>query len=478
MDFHIDRSCGTPAYQQLYTQIALAIESGAIAAGETLPKIREMAAELHIARNTVEAAYKQLALEGFAKGRRGTGYIVENLDFSVLDGRQQDGDEQALIAQSELTRRRNPLGDDHGCHFDFCYGNRDRSMLPMAMLKTLADRALSGPTSGDVARYIDPYGLDSLREQIAYHLQKTRDIRCVPEQIILQPGTQVALSNIASIFDQKERIVAMEDPGYAAARRALKRAHCAIRPVPVHAGKKTFLSALRLSEARLALVTPSNQFPLGFIMSLSTRLKLIEWAKERDAYIIEDDYCCEYRYRSRPAPALRSIDPQRTIYLGTMSKILSPSVRISYIVLPAELLSRWNHAHFGVYCPLPWLDQEMLRSFMASDAWKRYMHTTVNMYRHKHDLLVRCLKKELGDELRIFGEDAGLHLLIEDPFERSQEELIHLALKKEVRVYPTEDYWASPVHPMKSLILVGFSGIASEKIPEGIRRLADAWRIH
>lgn len=472
---HINKDRRVPAYRQLYVQISTAIEYGEIPAGATLPKIRDLATKLGIARNTVEAAYKQLALEGYAKGRRGIGYIVEDLDFSVLEAEPPAPDSRKLIEQSETARTHDPLGSSLGCRFDFCYGNRRLDMLPIAGLKALADHALSGPASEDAARYIDSFGLHGLREQIARHLYSTRGIRCAPEQIILRPGTQVALSDLVRIFDETERVVAMEDPGYDAARYAFERAHCTIKPIPTHRGDAAFLAELGRSNARLAMVTPSNQFPLGFIMSLSTRLKLVEWAKDNEAYIIEDDYCCEYRYRSSPAPALRSIDAHRTIYLGTMSKILSPSLRISYIVLPVELLSLWNAAHAGEHCPLAWLDQEMLRAFMASDAWNRYVHATKNMYQRQHDQLVRCLRKEMGERIRIFGEDAGLHLLIEDTLGRSQEELIQLAFGNDVRVYPTDQYWASTPHPLKSLVLVGFSGIAYELIPEGVNRLAAAW---
>ncbi|MCI9130191.1 MAG: PLP-dependent aminotransferase family protein [Eggerthellaceae bacterium] len=476
MDIKIDRSAPTPAYRQLYEQVSSAIESGELKAGDRLPHIRELAAALGIARNTVEAAYKQLAVEGFAKGRRGLGYIVEELDFSVLDPEPANADAAVLIRESEEQRNRDPLGGAHGMAFDFCYGNRSVEMLPMHALRGLADAVLSDACQAEAARYMDPFGHLGLRKQIVRHLRETRGIRCVPEQVILQPGTQVALSKIASILPQSERIVAMEDPGYNAARYAFQRAGCAIRPIPVHAGQRAFLDALHASDARMAMVTPSNQFPLGFIMPLSTRLKLIEWAKGAGAYLIEDDYCCEYRYRSSPSPALRSIDEHRTIYLGTMSKILTPSVRISYLVLPPELLERWNAVHSDDYCALAWFDQALLEAFMASDAWRRYTHSTVRAYQLSHDALLGALEREMGSRITIYGKDAGLHLLVEDALGRSQEELVELAKGAGVRVYPTEQYWAHEKHPMKSLILIGFSGIARDRIPEGIRRLAAAWR--
>lgn len=156
------------------------------------------------------------------------------------------------------------------------------------------------------------------------------------------------------------------------------------------------IERLQNSDAKLVVATPSNQFPLGFVMSLSMRLKLIDWARKKDAYIIEDDYCCEFRYESSPSSALRAIDKDNTIYLGTMSKILTPAIRISYIILPAALLERWNKRFPSDLCAVPWLEQEMLRLFLESNTWDRYERSTVNTYRKRHDILAVIIEKRDG----------------------------------------------------------------------------------
>ncbi len=473
--FQIDRTIKTPAYRQLYFQISRAIEEGEIPAGTILPKIRDLSSDLGIARNTVEAAYKQLGLEGYAKGHRGIGYVVEKLDLSVFDSNASKQADSLLIKDSERTRNVFPLGNDMECEYDFAYGNKDLGLLPMETMRIMADKAFRSADAKAASLYMDPFGLYTLRKAIARYVYKKRDIQCVPEQVIIQPGTQSALRKLALLFNEENACVAIENPGYNVAREAFIEKQYQLVPLPVYKDESNVIKRLLESDAKLAFVTPSNQFPLGFVMPLSMRLKLIDWARKRNAYLIEDDYCCEFRYKSNPSPALRSIDKDNTIYLGTMSKILTPAIRISYIIMPAGLLKRWNERFPDDLCAVPWLEQEMLRLFLESNVWDRYERSTVNAYKKKHDTLVCSLKSKMGNMVRILDEGAGLHLLVIDKRERTQDELIDLALRKSVRVYPTEHYWAKNPHPMNSAILIGFSKIEKERIPKGIHQLAQAW---
>lgn len=474
LDIVIDREAAEPAYRQIYQQIRSQIASGAIAAGATLPQIRRLAKELGVARNTVESAYRQLNLEGYAYGKRGVGYLVEDLDFSIAEPRSQQV-ESSRLTSTAFRRHSSPLGDDLGCAYDFSYGNRDERSLPIALIKSFADEALTGADLSGAATYIDPFGLPALRTCIAKRLNATREMHCVPEQIVLQPGTQSALHAILSLFPQGERRVAMENPGYDAARSVFQDRASHVTPIAAYRNRNVFLRDLEDSDARMVFLTPSNQFPLGDIMPLAVRLKVIEWAKKSDAYIIEDDYCCEFRYGSSVIPSLHSLCPSRVIYLGTMSKILTPAIRLTYVVLPPNLIKHWDEAHRYRFCALPWLDQEVLRLFMESDEWSRYERATVNGYRKRHDLLMACIQKEMGDNVRVLGANAGLHILLGDNEKRDQNELINLARDNDVRVYGTDRYWMGTSRPMRNYVLVGFSQISDERIPEGICRLAGAW---
>lgn len=470
----IDHESTTPAYRQIYQQIRESIETGEMPAGTKLPKIRELASELGIARNTVEAAYKQLGLEGYAKGKRGVGYVVEDLDFSIADSKSEQKEANSA-SRANYSRHVNPLGDSFGCRYDFSYGNRDPQSVPLALIKVFADRALGEHDPAGSSTYIDPFGLPELRKCLAEHVNETREMHCVPENVIVQPGTQSALNSIISLFPYEERRIAMENPGYDAARLVFEERASHLSVIPTYRGMNALLRGLEESEARLVFFTPSNQFPLGYIMPLATRLKIIDWAKRTDSYIIEDDYCCEYRYGSSPIPSLHSLCPSRVIYMGTMSKIFTPAIRLSYVVLPSKLAERWDEVHRYRFCEVPWLDQEMLRLFMESPDWKRYEHSTFNLYRKRHDLLIASIQKEMGDKVTMVGTDAGLHILLGDNEKRDQRELISLAREQDVRVYETDRYWLGKARPMSNFVLVGFSSMQEKDIPEGIRRLAKAW---
>ena len=322
-----------------------------------------------------------------------------------------------------------------------------------------------------------------LRREIARRVHATRGVNCDPEQVVIQPGTQAALGNLLDLFDVKHDRVALENPGYDGAAAVFCNRGFRINPLPLsanpsEASQETYIEALRASKAKLLFCTPSNQFPIGITMPLSMRVRLIEWAASNDGYIFEDDYCREFRYGERPIPSLQSLDTRnRVIYMGTFSKVLSPALRMSYIILPPQLLDRWREKFARHYCPVPWLSQKVLYLFIKEGHWDRYTRSTMTAYHKRHDLLMECLRREMGDKIEIFGGVAGLHLLVATHDGRSETELITAAEKHGVRVYPTSGYWLKghETDPCGRCVLIGFSSIEPELIPEGIHRLAEAW---
>lgn len=472
LSLSIDSDAPVPAYRQLYLEIRKQIENGAVEPGTRLTPIRTLADGLGIARNTVETAYKQLKTEGYIKSKRGSGYVVEDLDFSVIAAGK---DEPATM--NAACEDRNPLGDTFGCAFDFSYGNRSVDGFPVASWRSHANTVLSDACARGINSYTDPFGNPRLREQLAAWLAETRGCHCTPEQIVIQPGTQPALRNISLLLGGGKCRVAFEDPGYDGARLAFESMGCNIVPVSVYDGHDAFLERIGKSRAKLAFVTPASQFPLGRTMPIGMRLRFIDWAVRHDAYIIEDDYCCEYRYDgAQPLPSLQSLDThERVIYMGTVSKVLSPALRITYLILPPALVSRWNEVFPRDFCSVPWLEQEVLARYMATEQWRQYVRRTVNLYHNRHDLLIDCLNKEFGDKLDVVGEQTGLHVLAGLDDGRSAAELIELARKESVRVYGTDGYWAVREHPMRDYVLIGFSSIPNGLIEGGISALRRAW---
>lgn len=460
---HLDENSATPFYQQLFDQIRESIESGAYPQGSKLPSIRGLAANLGCARNTVETAYHLLAQEGYVESRPGSGYIVQNVAYLHHDAAPA---EPAAVLGRPLKSTR----------YDFTYGNLEAGTFPAAAWRAITDDILLSVESVGCDAYNSPFGEAGLREAIAWRLTTQRGIDCTPGQIVVQGGTQASVQNLLALFDAATDIVAMEEPGYDGVRTVIERSRFRVAPCPVAQGDGVFLDALYASGARLAYLTPSSQFPTCQVMPVDVREQVLKWAERTDAYILEDDYCRDFRYRERSLPPLASMDTQgRVIYMGTFSKSLSPALRINYLELPEPLLAFWKLHYGNSYSPVPWLNQQVLARFMADGSWDRHVRRVQAKNRRKYETLTRVLRETMGNEVDILENGTGLHLLVRVRDGRSQEDLIHAAREADVKVYGTQKYWANPAHTPDSTVLVGFSAIPEEDIEPGIRALAKAW---
>lgn len=241
-------------------------------------------------------------------------------------------------------------------------------------------------------------------------------------------------------------------------------------------GYDAFLEDLEASGARLVYLTPSSQFPTCRIMPTDIRERVLDWAERTDAYILEDDYCRDFRYRERSLPPLASMDTRgRVIYMGTFSKSLSPALRMNYLVLPEPLLARWRELFANSYSPVPWLNQKVLARFMTDGSWDRHLRRVQAKNRRKYDALTAALRECMGERVEVLECGTGLHLLVRVRDGRGQDELIAAAAAADVAVYPTKKYWADPAHRPGGIVLVGFSSIREEDIRPGIEALARAW---
>lgn len=327
---HLDEHSDTPFYRQLEAQLREGIESGTYPTGSRLPSIRGLAADLGCARNTVEQAYHLLVQEGYVASRPGSGYVVQNVTYL-----QPDASAPSCAVLLGGPRRK--------ARYDFTYGNLEPGTFPAAAWRAITDGILLSVEAAGCDAYNDPFGEESLRAAIAWRLVTQRDIDCTPEQIVVQGGTQTSVQNLLTLFDAARDTVAMEDPGYDGVRSVIERARFAIKPCRVTDDVRVFLSDLESSGARLAYLTPSSQFPTCRIMPTDVRERVLAWAEDADAYILEDDYCRDFRYRERSLAPLASMDDRgRVIYMGTFSKSLSPALRMNYLVLPTPLLKRWR----------------------------------------------------------------------------------------------------------------------------------------
>jgi GntR family transcriptional regulator/MocR family aminotransferase len=301
-------------------------------------------------------------------------------------------------------------------------------------------------------------------------------VRCFPEQVIIQAGTQVSIQNLVQLFDPAVDAVAMEEPGYDKIRVVFEQARFKVIACPTYEGVPLFMRSLAASAAKLCFVTPSNQFPTGAILPMQARLRLLEWAHATDAYVLEDDYCREFRYNAHPVPSLKSLDTNhRVIYMGTFSKTLSPALRVSYLILPPELLKCWNNHFSMINSAVPWLSQVVLRRFIEQGHYEKLIRRALTRNKQKYETLIAALNKHLGNRVELTDNGAGLHILVKVRDGRSQQELVHLAEEAGVGVYETSPYWMSASPAQENHILIGFSSIRKEDIEPGIQALAKAW---
>ncbi|MBQ9044058.1 MAG: PLP-dependent aminotransferase family protein [Eggerthellaceae bacterium] len=474
---HLDEAAEAPLYQQIYEQIRDAVTSGRLTQGDRLVSIRKLSADLGVSHTTVEQAYLQLATEGFVANVPRSGYIVEHVDADYF--RLERPSSEAEVRELAQTRDREAFFAENRSggevRYDFSYANLQPDSFPVRTWCQLLDEVLYARTSPEFARYSYTDEVCSLQAELAGLLSRTRGVSCAPEQVVVQSGTGEALTMLLQLFDRTTDVVGMEDPGYATVHEVARRQGFQMVPLPTGQGVEAFLAAVEEKRPKIVFNTPSHQFPTGLLLPLDARTRLLRWAEENDAYIIEDDSCNEFRYSTRPIPSLQSLDAfGRVIYLCNVSKVLSPSLRVSYAVLPPKLLERYwdlfNYAHPSV----PWLDQEVLARFIAQGHWDAHVRKVAKGNHRRHDELLRCLNAEMGDMLDITGTDTGMHLYVTVRNGMDERQLVESALAQGAKVYGTARM-RFPGSTLSSSVMIGFSAIAFDDIAPGVAALARAW---
>lgn len=467
----IDKTNPTPLYQQLYDSAKQSIMDGGFQAGEQLPSIRYLMNELGVSRNTVTSAYRQLCAEGYVSARRCSGYTVNDLTIDIL---QDSASFNELPSNQQTTVL--PENPRRSWKYDFYYGNLLQGSFPADDWRRIINGILYAPVAAEMTSYGNNHGERGLREEIARYLYRSRGVHCVPEQIVLTSGTQQSIAQILSLFDPAQHVFGMENPGYDGARLVVEHAGFTVCPLRTSCGADAFLEDVASSSAKLIYTTPSHQMPIGTMMNIQTRTKLLELAAESNIFILEDDYDSEFRFGTRPIPSLQSIDCwERVIYMGTFSKILSPALRLSYIVLPPKLLGAYKKKFSHCFCTVPWLEQETLRQFMAEGLWDRHVRSIVRSVRARHMHLISCIKHEMGEHVEIIGGCAGLHLLLKVSNGMTQEELAEAAARRDVNICSTRQYWMDPSKSPDDTVLLGYSSASISVIEEGIAQLVKAW---
>lgn len=481
----LDEHAGEPLYRQIYAQLRDEILQGALPPGAKLPPTRSLAEAHGIGRVTAIQAYDQLEAEGYVEARRGAGTFVASDLPATGDEREEEKHGDFVPALSEWGRRvrafgdRYTVGDDalgSHAHFDidFGFGRSFPHIFPYDVWRRLLARYLS-TDDAMLSRYGSVAGFQPLREAIAEYVQRLRGVRCTTEQVVVVNGVQQALDLLARLLLDEGEEVLVETPGYGDAF-ALFRVHGArLRALPVDEEGFPVEAIPAGSKARLAFVTPAHQFPKGGAMPLARRLTLLQWAREADALVIEDDYDGALRYEERPLAALQGLDEEgRVIYLGTFSKVLFPALRLGYVVLPRPLLQPFVRGKGIVDRGAPTLTQAAVADFITEGHFERHLRRLRKAYGERRESLIAALEERIPGDIHFSREPAGLHVMLYLDPACNEKEVVKRAAAAGVRVYPGAAYHLER-HPRPS-VLLGFSGLRPDEIVEGVQRLANVLR--
>ena len=460
--FVLDNKINIPLYIQLYQQFREKILNGDFKPGSKLPPSRKLCNDLRISRNTVDMTYHQLYSEGYIISKPRNGYYVENLDFSSIHATKE----------TFYTKPTQPDSNDTLIQYDFKYGKLSEADLPIRQWQKLTNKCLRD-FKDELTSYGPTFGEPGLREEILKYLQYYRGVKCTRDQIFIGAGVHYCLGMLCQLI-RDTTTVAMEEPGYHITRSTFENHGFNVKPIALDSYGLN-VKELNFTDAKAVYVTPSHQYPLGIIMPISRRLELIEWAIQNDSIIIEDDYSCHLRYNTKPVQSLQSLCSDKVIYIGSFSKFLFPTLRLSYMIIPECMIDKFTRMFNGYPSSVPFIIQKTVELFMQEGHWESYLRKTNRLQKKKHDTLVESLKKEFGNKISIYGMNAGLHLLVQVKWTMTEKELIDRAYKVGVKVYPTSKFWKHPKNDLNGAVVLGFGGIPLDQIDPAVRLLHKAW---
>lgn len=458
-----------PLYEQIYNQIKLDIINGYLSPNERILGTRTLARMLDISRNTVDRAYLQLTLEGYIESRKNAGFYVLELPKVFYTERKQILFDKRNIDE-ELLNRENIIYDlTNSSHTSNLFPKKEWKRHYIAALDQLelAEKLSSLQLfQGDIA----------LRKEISRYLERIRGVVCHPRQIIITSGLQQSLDYLCQ-FLGKSKNVLMEEPSYPKAREIFVKNSWNISTEKVDNKGLDICNFSNEINIDMIYTTPSHQFPLGMIMPISRRQKLLEFAEQNDSFIIEDDYDSELRYYEKPVPALKSIDyPDRVIYLGTFSKILSPSFRMSYIVLPEQFTEDFLERFKMHNSTVNLINQIALANVLSSGDYDRLVRKMNHIFKKRYEAFQNGFDS-FKVPIKVSHNVSGQYFLVNFPKKINQYEMIKRALDVGVKVYDTMQFWQEEAECPHEHLFLGFSKIELENIPDCIERLKKAWDI-
>lgn len=430
-------------YIQIYEYFKNEIINGTYKAHTKLPSKRNLAKEYKISLNTVDNAYSKLIEEGFIYSKERQGFFVSDVgELYILDNKP-------IYIKTE----------NENIDYDFSYSGVSEE-FPYKIFKKISSNIFDNK---DVLEKVEYQGYLPLRIQIAEYLNKSRGFRTDASQIVISSGSEYLFQIIFKLISGKFGI---EDPGYSMLSNIMDTNDIKYNLISVDENGMD-LKKLKKSDSDFCVLTPAHQFPTGVIMNMQRRVELLNMKKIK--YIIEDDYDSEFKYSKRPVPALKSIDiNDKVIYIGSFSKSISPSFRVSFMVLPFDLVEKYNKIFKYFICPVSIMVQKMLTTFIESGEFEKHLNRMRKIYSKKRQLLIDMLSER--KDITIRGADAGLHLVLEYPKYYNEEDIVKKAKEKKIKVYGLSSYGTKREIPS---ILLGFATLSDEKLRDGIKLLLE-----
>jgi GntR family transcriptional regulator/MocR family aminotransferase len=471
-----------PAHRRVFEIIRLAILSHQLQGGSKLPSSRTLAAEINCSRNTVIAAYEQLLAEGYVEARIGSGTVVaDTLPNFMSDSLSLQNNEDAYSdIPRDLSYRGHKLtqapSDTNFEIQEFIVGANDFSVFPYKTWQKLQTKAWREPQAAfmDYARH---GGHAPLREVLAEYLRVTRSVRLSPEQILITSGTHQSLDLCARLLTDANDMVWIENPGYWGARRLFEANDLQLRPIEVDRDGMSPSLADMQTTPKLIYVTPSHQYPLDVVMSLTRRRLLLEYAGSVGAWVLEDDYDSEFRYKGRPIASLQGLDHHnRVIYMGTFSKVLYPGIRVGYIVVPLDLVKPFRIGLADIQRPGQMAVQAALADFIKQGHFTKHVRNVRLRYGQSRALLQHTLQSHLLPSVQLSNADAGLHLVVHLPKDCNDVVLANEARHQQIDVRPLSAYYVVP--PVTRGIVVGYGYLPLAQIVPAAKRLAELVNKH
>ncbi len=472
----LDRQSATALAEQIYGSIRAAIEDGRLRAGTPLPSSRSLARDLAVSRSTIMLAYEHLRKEGFLDGRLGRVNCVRR--GAIAPRPQVRLVKRTAAVPPPLSARASRVAalppewfrDYTDVPRAFRTGVPALDLFPVGIWQKVLAKAWRRSTPRSLG-YGDPHGYKPLRQAIGEYLRSARGLHCHEDQILICAGSQQAIQLCAQLLFDPGDAVWMEEPGYTIARYALEMNGARVVPVAVdEQGLDVSAGIGAAPQARMAYVTPAKQLPLGVTMSRSRRDELLAWASAANAYVIEDDYDSELRYATSPPAPLATLDAHgRVIFIGTLSKILYPSLRVGYMVVPPPLVEVFRRARVLSDFASPALVQAALTEFITEGHFERHIRRMRMVYQRRQQLLLRGLTTRLGPRVEFAYTDAGMNLVMWLPRHLDDRRVAAEALHHGLDLTPVSAFAVSP--QQRPGLLLGFGGIPDQEIVEGVARL-------